>query len=170
MLFQQPRTFSSLLYRWWEIKHNPFLTFLIHGCRGGELAVILSGSVLPEGLGLPQSKIGMTWIWPIFYLLGLSQWVQEAYDQILLTSTLCGTPKCSKKCLSLCLSPVWLKALNLSPITRGVCESVGSVPCEYEGCVEKCYELGSQSCFSAMCTVGTRCRWCPLLALCYLPL
>lgn len=166
VLFQQPRTFSSLLYRWWEINCNLFLTFLIHGYRRGELAVMLLGSVLPVGLGLPHCKIVMTWIWPIFWLLGLSHRVQETYDQILLTSTLSGAPKCSKKCLSL-----WLKGLKLNPFTREECESVRfTCPAVSMKVAWRSGKSLDQSCFSAICTVSIRCRWCPLLALCCSPL
>lgn len=47
---------------------------------GAELAVTFLGSILLVGLGLPQPKIGMTWIWPVFCLLGLCQQVQESYE------------------------------------------------------------------------------------------
>lgn len=128
---------------------------------------MLVDSVLPAGLGLPQSKIGKTWIWPLFCLLGLSQRVQETYNQILLTSTLCGTPKCSKKCLSLCSYPAWLKALNLNTITKEVCEPVGFTcpTVSMKVTWRSVCELGSQSCFSAICTWvqgvgGTLCLHC----------
>lgn len=111
--------------------------------------------------------MGMTWIWPIRCLLGLSQRAQETWDQILLTGTLCGTPSCSKKCLSLCLYPAWLKALTLNPSTREARESVG-VTCPAASTKvarRSVYKLGSQSCFSAICRAGRRCRGSPLLAL-----
>lgn len=47
---------------------------------------------------------------------------------------------------------------------RGVwiCRIYASL-CKYESRVEKRYELGSQSCLSALCIVAARCWWCPLL-------
>lgn len=146
--------------------------FLTFSCTavGAELAVMLLGSVLPVGLGLPLSKAEMTWVWPVFCLLSFSQRVQVACDQILMTSTLGDIPNSIRNgrvCTQCgCSSWTWI-------LLPQDCVHLWDLraPLGIRMLHGKAFRsLYPRAVFPLLAAGGTRYSWSPLLALGYFPL